>query len=89
MSALSLAIYSMFVAIVVPEAKNSKAILFVVILAAFLSCLFYYVPFLKNVSSGLSITICSIIAASIVALLFPIDLEDENDEITGDLPNQI
>ena len=89
MSALSLAIYSMFVAIVVPEAKNSKAILFVVILAAFLSCLFYYIPFLKNVSSGLSITICSIIAASIVALLFPIDLEDENGEITGDLPNQI
>lgn len=48
MSALSLAIYGMFVAIVVPEMKKSRAVVFVVVLALVLSCMFYYVPFCQG-----------------------------------------
>lgn len=77
MSALSLAIYGMFVAIVTPGLKEGKAVVTVVVAALVLSCMFYYVPVLSSVSSGLSISICAIVAALIGALFFPVK-EDEN-----------
>ena len=75
MSALSLAIYGMFVAIVMPGIKEGKAVVLVVVLALVFSCLFYYVPALAQVSSGLSISICAIVAALIGAVLFPVKEE--------------
>ena len=78
MSALSLAIYGMFVAIVVPEMKKSRAVVFVVVLALVLSCMFYYVPFLSRISSGITITVVAILAAVIGSLLFPV--ADDTDK---------
>ena len=75
MSALSLAIYGMFVAIVVPEMKKSRPVTIVVILAIILSCAFYYIPFLSSISSGITITIVAIASAIAGAVLFPIDEE--------------
>lgn len=72
MSALSLAIYGMFVAIVVPEMKKSRPVVLVVILAILLSCMFYYVPFLSTISSGITITVVAVAAAVIASLLFPV-----------------
>ena len=77
MSALSLAIYGMFVAIVVPEMKRKKEVIFVVLAAFAASCLFYYVPALSRVSSGLAISICAVVAAAVGAVLFPVDPEKE------------
>lgn len=75
MSALSLAIYGMFVAIVVPEMKKSRPVLIVVVLAMLLSCAFHYMPFLSSISSGITITIVAISAAVVGAILFPVDEE--------------
>lgn len=75
MSALSLAIYGMFVAIVVPEMKKSRPVLIVVVLAMLLSCAFHYIPFLSSISSGITITIVAISAAVVCAILFPVDEE--------------
>lgn len=77
MSALGLAIYGMFVAIVVPEMTKQKSVVYIVLIAIIGSCLFYYVPILSNISSGLSISICAIVAAVIGAILFPIEEEME------------
>lgn len=77
MSALSLAIYGMFVAIVVPEMKKKKEVIYVVVTAFAASCLFYYVPVFNRVSSGLAISICAVAAAVLGALLFPIQPEKE------------
>lgn len=77
LSALSLAIYGMFVAIVVPEMKKSHPVVLVVILAIALSCLFYYVPFLSTISSGITITVVAIVSAVAGSLLFPV--ADETD----------
>lgn len=77
MSALSLAIYGMFVAIVVPEMKKSQPVILVVILAIIFSCMFRYIPALSTVSSGISITICAIVSASIAAIVFPVAQEPE------------
>lgn len=73
MSALSLAIYGMFVAIVVPEMKKSRPVIFVVIISLVSSCIFYYAPHLSTISSGTAITICAILSATIGAILFPVN----------------
>ena len=79
MSALSLAIYGMFVAIVVPEMKKSRPVIFVVILSLILSCAFYYIPLLSKISSGITITVVAVVSAVIGAILFPV-ADEEPDE---------
>lgn len=74
-NALSVALYGMFIAIVVPAAKKLKPVLIVVVVAALLSCLIYYVPLFSGVSAGVSIIICTIAAAAVGAVFFPV--EDE------------
>lgn len=75
MSALGLAIYGMFVAIVVPDMKKEKAVVFVVALAMAFSCAFTYVPGLNRISGGISVSICAVLAAVAGAVLFPVKEE--------------
>ena len=72
MSALGIAIYAMFVAIVVPEMKKRLAVVYVVILAAGLSCAFTYVPGLNKVPAGIAISICAVVAAFVMAVVKPL-----------------
>ena len=74
--ALGVMLYGMFIAIVVPPARQEKPVLITVILALVLSCLFTWVPGLKNVSAGISIVICTVVAAAVCAWLFPIPDEE-------------
>ena len=74
-AALGAMLYGMFIAIVVPQAREEKPILLSVVLALVLSCLFAYVPGLKEVSAGLAIVICTVAAAAICAFVCPIDEE--------------
>ena len=76
-SALSLALYGMFVAIVVPVAKKSKSVLFVVCVAALFSILLYYVPIFHFISTGISIVICTVAAAAIGAIVAPVKKKGE------------
>ena len=71
MNALCIAIYAMFVAIIVPQVKEEHPLLIVVGVSVLLSVAFTYLPYLKEISSGLSISICAIAAAVLGALLFP------------------
>ena len=75
-TALSVALYGMFVAIVVPPMKKEKRVLFVVAIAVILSCLLYYQPWIK-ISSGFSVIICAVVASAIGAWVFPVDDGDE------------
>lgn len=80
LSALCLAIYGMFLAIVLPPARGSRAILIVVGIAVILNALFYYVPMMKEIPSGISISICAIVAALIGAALFPVPANSEGEQ---------
>ncbi len=82
MASLCIAIYGMFLAIVIPPAKKSKPILIVVVVASILHCGFYYLPILKEIPSGISISISAILAAVFGALYFPVNKskEVETDE---------
>ena len=76
-AALGVMLYGMFIAIVVPPAKDEKPVLVTVIMALVLSTLFTLVPLLQQVSAGISIVICTVAAAAICAALFPIPEEEE------------
>lgn len=74
--ALGVMLYGMFVAIVVPQAKEEKPMLLAVMLAILFGCLFAWVPWLNQVSNGLAIVICTVLAASVCAVLFPVKDEE-------------
>lgn len=80
-SALGLAIYGMFIAIVVPEAKKHRAVALCALFAAALSCAFRYIPVLSHVQSGFVVIICAVIASTVFALAAPIEPQvgDPND----------
>ena len=78
-SALGVAIYGMFIAIVVPEAKKSRPTSLCVAIAVVLSCLFYYVPGLNTIPSGFTVILCAVTASLIMALVAPIPEEVEAD----------
>ena len=71
-SALGIAIYGMFLAILIPPAKKSRPVCIVVLTAVALSCLFKWVPLLNRLSSGFVIIICTVAAAALGAILFPV-----------------
>ena len=74
-AALGVMLYGMFIAIVVPQAREEKPILLSVVLALVFSCLFAWVPGLKEISAGLAIVLCTVAAAAICALVCPVDEE--------------
>ncbi len=80
MNALCLAIYGMFIAIVAPESKKSLKLFAVVALAVALSCSFEYLPFLKNISDGIAISVCAVVAAIFGAICFPVKEGAEDAE---------
>ena len=69
--------YAMFTAIIVPAAKASKSVLFVVGISILLSVILECIPAVKQMlSSGWIIIVCTIVASSIGAALFPVNDEE-------------
>ncbi len=79
-SALGIAIYGMFLAIILPAAREKKPVRAVVAIAVAISCLFYYVPGLQKVSSGFVIILASVAASAAGAWLFPIKEVESGDQ---------
>ena len=71
-SALGIAIYGMFVAIVIPVVKTERATALCVLVSVVMSCLFHYLPVLKEVQSGFVIIICAVSASALFAIVAPI-----------------
>lgn len=73
--AMGILIYGMFIAIVVPVVKEKVSALLVSIFAVALSCVFHYcVP---QLSAGISIVICAVVASLLGAVFFPVKEESE------------
>lgn len=81
LSALGVALYGMFIAIIVPPAKNNKVLLGIVIISMLLSLGFAVTPLLKEISSGFRVIILTLVIAGMAAYFFPIkDEEEVHDE---------
>ena len=79
-SALGIAIYGMFLAVIIPPARKNRAVLLVVAASMAMSWLFSVVPLLKRVSSGFVIIITTVIVSGIAALLAPVTGDDPGKE---------
>ncbi len=85
-TAMGVALYGMFIAIVVPVARKSKPVFAVALIAVAVSCILYYVPAFDGISDGIAIIISTIVAAGIGAALFPVEQSDtdmDNDRKTA------
>lgn len=71
-AALNIALYSMFIAIIIPPAKKSRPVLLVIIISVILSSIFEYAPYINQLSGGFAIIICAITASFFGALFFPV-----------------
>ena len=78
--ALGIALYGMFIAIIIPAAKHSKAIVMTILLAVGVSCTLYYVPLFSQISSGFAVIIVTLIAAGVMAFVAPIKEEMQEEE---------
>lgn len=68
--AMGIVLYGMFLAIILPPARSDRHVLLVVVLAAGLSCVFYYL--LPAVGNGFAVIVCALAASLLGALLFPV-----------------
>ncbi|MBR5421549.1 MAG: AzlC family ABC transporter permease [Lachnospiraceae bacterium] len=76
-NALSLALYGMFLAIIVPKAKEDRHVALACLLALVLSCLFTYLPGLKLISGGSRVIILTLLVSGLAALVWPVKEEKE------------
>ncbi len=79
-SALGIALYAMFIAIVVPASREDKNVALCSLLAVTLSCILYFTPVLKDIPSGFAIIICAVLASLLFAIVAPVkdDAEDSD-----------
>ncbi len=77
-NALGIALYAMFVAIILPPSITTRGVLPAVALGAGISCAIYFIPAFSSVSTGIAIIISAVVSALIIAAIFPIkDKEQE------------
>ena len=70
--AMGIALYAMFIAIIIPAAKKSKPIVLCIGLAVLISCILRYIPVFNFISDGFKLIITTIVTASIIAVIFPV-----------------
>ena len=77
-SALSVGLYGMFIACIIPEGRKNKIVAGVIIVSFVLSYIFSTLSVLKGISSGIKIMILTVIIATVAAILFQV--KEENHE---------
>lgn len=76
-NAMGIAIYGMFIAIIVPPSRENPKVFFAVALAIVASLIFTFVPVIKELTSGWKIIIIAVVVSALAAFLFPIKEAEE------------
>ncbi len=79
-SALSVALFGMFLAVIIPPSRKSRVIAGIVAVCFILSFVSAYVPFISGLSEGTRIIILTVVISSAAAILFP-KTEEESNEV--------
>lgn len=80
-NAMGIALYGMFIALIVPAARDSVHVLMIVVIAVAVNCGLKYLPVFSFISSGFRIIISTVAGAGIGAFLFP---KDEGAYVTAE-----
>ena len=86
LSALGVALYGMFIAVIIPPSKASRIIAGVVLVSMGASFLFTCIPLLNQISAGFRIILLTLIMAGGAAALFPVspDSIEHTEENSSD-----
>ena len=76
-SALSVALYGMFLAIIVPPAKKDRTILFIVLVSFLSSSVFQAVPVLSSIGEGTKVIILTVAIGALAAVIAPVKEEKD------------
>ena len=92
-SALSVALYGMFLAVVIPASKEDKSIAVVVIVSMAASCLFTFLPMLSRMDGGTRIILLTVLIAAAAAVIHPVPAEktaggESEPSDGGELPGE-
>lgn len=76
-NAFGIALYGMFIAVIVPPAREEKNVLFAVILAMAASIACSILPGLRSLSSGWTIILITVVVCGITSWLYPVEESEE------------
>lgn len=77
MSAMNVALYGMFIAVIIPPAKKNKVIALLIVISMGAGSLFAYLPGLKELSSGATLIILTVVISFAAAVIFPVEEKKE------------
>lgn len=78
-SAFSVALYGMFLAVIIPPSRKNKSIGLFVFLSFAISYIADYMPYVSGLSSAARIIILTVVLASLAAVLFPVKRQEDNE----------
>ncbi|MBQ5472324.1 MAG: AzlC family ABC transporter permease [Treponema sp.] len=95
-TALSVSLYGMFIAIIVPQCKKNLVVLISVLVSFALSFSFNYIPYIKTLSGGTKVIIITILVAAVAAIVKPVKDEETveregseaSTEASGEVKNE-
>ena len=74
--AMGIALYAMFIAIIIPPAKKSRAIFGAIIISIIITCILKYVPVFSFITDGFAMIIATVIASAVMAVVAPVKEEE-------------
>lgn len=77
--ALGIAIYGMFIAIILPPFRKSREVRIVILIAVVMSCLFTLAPLFAFLSDGFRIILCAVAASALGAWLMPQPVKEDEE----------
>ncbi len=76
-SALSVALFGMFLAVIIPPARKNRVIALFVLVSFAASFAATYLPLISQLSSGTRTIILTVLISAIAAILFPVNEEED------------
>lgn len=81
-NAMGIALYTMFIAIIIPTAKKSKAVRAVIALSIIITCILKYT--VTVISPGFQVIIATLVSAAVMAVFVPVKDEQNHGEGIGE-----
>lgn len=85
LSALNVALYGMFIAVIVPPARKKKVLAGLIAVSMTASLLFTCLPVVSRISAGMRIILLTVLLAGAGAFFFPIQDGQDQEEIQDDM----
>ena len=79
-NSMGIALYGMFIAIIITPARSNKNIFIVILLSIIASLCFNYLPLISKISEGWSIIIITVLVSALAATLFPVNIHKEESQ---------